>query len=196
MNLDKPGMKIIYKDERLSNGLEMYDTLREIGEMGSLSELYVYDITDWRMLYPDKIPEEWYAEDLHNGDGFEYYFPDEAMIASSIKQKSIPLYMQVKFVVKSNKTQNKERVSPMNIIDNRDLTFSEGDIVVADTGKKYLVIFENTCVAWHFLDLETLSFNEEIYFEVKSDLKIGCFLEGLGKVVDVIKKDNVYMSIE
>ncbi|PLS19156.1 hypothetical protein CVD28_01740 [Bacillus sp. M6-12] len=83
----------------------------------------------------------------------------------------------------------------MKLIDNRSLSFGKGDIIVMDSGKKYWVIYENTCIAWYFLDLETFEFNDELHIDISTKLQVGLVIEGLGKVVQIIKADQIQTTI-
>jgi hypothetical protein len=80
----------------------------------------------------------------------------------------------------------------MKVEDKRNLTVNAGDIVVID-GKKYLVIFDRSCIAYHFLDLETMEFDVEEHTDLSP--LIGEEIKGLGKIVEVIKEKEIKMVI-
>lgn len=81
----------------------------------------------------------------------------------------------------------------MKVVDRRDLSIDKGDIVIINE-TKYLVIFENTCIGWHFLNLETMEFNDETSIDLAPNL--GDTVEGLGKIVECIKGSKTTMLIE
>ena len=81
----------------------------------------------------------------------------------------------------------------MNVIERRDLQLQGGDIAVVN-GDKFLVIFETSCIAWYFVDLKKMRFDEEICTDTAP--RLGSTVEGLGTISHVIKGDNISLVIE
>lgn len=81
----------------------------------------------------------------------------------------------------------------MKVIDRRSLTINTGDIVVIDD-RKYLVVFEKSCIAWHFINLDTMEFDVEICTDLAP--KFGEKIDGLGFITDIIKEQSVTMIVE
>jgi hypothetical protein len=81
----------------------------------------------------------------------------------------------------------------MNIIEHNNTKIESGDIVVTYDNEKYLVIYEKTCIAWHFVNIEHFEFNiEEDTVDVQP--QIGYKIDGIGKIVSVIKTQNINLS--
>lgn len=80
----------------------------------------------------------------------------------------------------------------MEILDSRDLVINSGDIVEIG-GYKFLVVFETGSCAWHFLKIDTMKFDAEIYTDVPP--KIGEHINQLGIITNVIKEGNISLTI-
>lgn len=79
----------------------------------------------------------------------------------------------------------------MNLIDERDRKIQKGDIVEFDNGEKFLVIYESDNIGWHFLNLNTMTFRYDSCVDIEGYLFIGAKISGLGKIIDVIKANNI-----
>lgn len=84
----------------------------------------------------------------------------------------------------------------MNIIDTRNnIEIESGDIVITYDDEKYLVIYEKTCIGWYFVNLKDFKFNiEEDAVDIPA--KIGDEINGIGKIISVIKSNNIDLKLK